>query len=101
MKSTTLVILLGSLGFIIMGVISLLSKKTKKYFKESGVYKDVDKFMKYNGTFNLSIGIIGAVLGILDIILVEKSKYIIVVYIVFTLTLSIIQNKLLKKYRNI
>lgn len=101
MKSTTLVILLGSLGFIIMGLISLLSKKTKDYFKESGVYKNVDKFMKYNGVFNLSIGIIGTILGILDIAIVEKSKYIIVVYIVFTLTLSMIQNKLLKKYRNI
>ncbi|WP_066896299.1 hypothetical protein [Clostridium nigeriense] len=101
MKSTTLVIFLGSLGFLLMGLVSLLSKKTKKYFKESGVYKDVDKFMKYNGIFNLSIGIAGSILGILDILLEGKSKYIIIIYIVITLTLSIVQNKLLKKYRNI
>ncbi|MBD7913907.1 hypothetical protein H9660_01980 [Clostridium sp. Sa3CUN1] len=101
MKSTTLVILLGSLGFLVMGFVSLLSKKIKEYFKESGVYNNIDKFMKYNGIFNLSIGIIGIILGMLDILLEEKSKYIIIIYIILTLTISIIQNKLLKKYRNI
>ena len=101
MRSTTLVILLGSIGFIIIGLISLLSKKMKNYFKESGVYKDTDKFMKYNGIFNLSIGLIGIILGLLDSILAESSKYIIVIYIVLVVTLSIIQNKLLKKYIHI
>ena len=101
MRSTTLVILLGSIGFIIIGLISLLSKKIKNYFKESGVYKDTDKFMKYNGIFNLSIGLIGIILGLLDSILAESSKYIIVIYIVLVVTLSIMQNKLLKKYRHI
>lgn len=101
MKSTTLVILLGSIGFIIIGLLSLLSKKMKSYLKESGVYSNIDKFMKYNGMFNLSIGLIGIILGILDIILSESSKYIIVIYIIFIVALSIIQNKSLKKYRNI
>ncbi|MDV4152594.1 hypothetical protein R0131_17340 [Clostridium sp. AL.422] len=101
MKNTALVILLGSLGFIIIGLISLLSKKIKNYFKDSGVYKDTDSFMYYNGIFNLSMGLIGAVLGALDMFLVEKSKYIIVIYIVVILILSITQNKLLKKYKNI
>ncbi|MGG7060077.1 hypothetical protein ACQPUZ_17615 [Clostridium tertium] len=101
MKSTTLVILFGSIGFIIIGLISLLSKKMKRYFKESGVYKDTDNFMKYNGIFNLSLGLIGLILGILDIILVGVSKYIIVIYIIFIMTLSILQNRTLKKYRNI
>ena len=101
MKNTTLVILIGSLGFIIIGLISLLSKKIKNYFKESGVYKDTDKFMYYNGIFNLSIGAIGIVLGISDVIMLQKSKYIIVIYIVFIFILSIIQNKFLKKYKNI
>lgn len=101
MKSTTLVIFLGSLGFLIMGIVSLLSKKVKKYFKESGVYNNTDKFMKYNGIFNLSIGIIGVILGISDIFIQEKSQYIIMIYIILTLTLSVIQNRLLKKYRNI
>ena len=101
MKSTTLVILLGSLGFIVFGLISLLSKKIKSYFKESGVYKDTDKFMYYNGVFNLSIGVIGIILGICDIVMLEKSKYIIVIYILFIFILTIIQNKFLKKYKNI
>ena len=101
MKSTALIIVLSSSGFIIMGLVSLLSKKIKTYFKERGVYKDVDRFMYYNGVFNLSIGLIGVVLGILDNILSEKSKYIIVSYIFLILILSIVQNKVFKKYKNI
>lgn len=101
MKSTTLIMLLGSFGFLVIGFISLVSKKIKKYFKESGVYKDTDKFMYYNGVFNLAIGLIGTVVSILDMILVDKSKYIIAVYIIVMFILATIQNKLLKKYRNI
>ncbi|MGN0027530.1 MAG: hypothetical protein ACI33I_11115 [Clostridium sp.] len=101
MKSTTLIMVLGSFGFLIIGLISLLNKRIKKYFKESGVYKDTDKFMYYNGVFNLFLGLVGIVLGILDMILTEKSKYIIIIYIIFIFILSTIQNKLLKKYKNI
>ncbi|MCI6693902.1 MULTISPECIES: hypothetical protein [unclassified Clostridium] len=101
MKSTTLIMFLGSFGFLIIGLISLLSKRIKKYFKESGVYKDTDKFMYYNGVFNLFLGLVGIVLGILDMIFTEKSKYIIIIYIIFIFILSTIQNKLLKKYKNI
>ena len=101
MKSTTLIMFLGSFGFLIIGLISLLSKRIKKYFKESGVYKDTDSFMYYNGVFNLFLGLVGIVLGILDMIFTEKSKYIIIIYIIFIFILSTIQNKLLKKYKNI
>lgn len=101
MKITTLIMFLGSFGFLIIGLISLLSKRIKKYFKESGVYKDTDKFMYYNGVFNLFLGLVGIVLGILDMIFTEKSKYIIIIYIIFIFILSTIQNKLLKKYKNI
>ena len=101
MKSTTFIMFLGSFGFLIIGLISLLNKRIKKYFKESGVYKDTDKFMYYNGVFNLFLGLVGIVLGILDMILTEKSKYIIIIYIIFIFILSTIQNKMLKKYKNI
>lgn len=101
MKSITLIMFLGSFGFLIIGLISLLNKKIKKYFKESGVYKDTDKFMYYNGVFNLFLGLVGILLGILDMILTEKSKYIIIIYIIFIFILSTIQNRVLKKYKNI
>ena len=101
MKSITLIMFLGSFGFLIIGLISLLNKKIKKYFKESGVYKDTDKFMYYNGVFNLFLGLVGILLGILDMILTEKSKYIIIIYSIFIFILSTIQNKVFKKYKNI
>ena len=101
MKITSVVLVLGSLGFIFMGVVSLLSKKIQVYFKESGVYKDSEKFMKYNGIFNLVIGLTGLILGILDIFLSDKSKILIVLYIIMIVTVSVIQKIILKKYRNI
>ena len=82
MKITSVVLILGSLGFIFMGLVSLLSKKMQVYFKESGVYKDSEKFMKYNGIFNLVIGSTGLILGLLDIFLLDKSRILIVLYII-------------------
>ena len=71
------------------------------YFKESGVYKDSEKFMKYNGIFNLVIGSTGLILGLLDIFLLDKSRILIVLYIIMIVAVSVIQKIILKKYRNI
>lgn len=101
MRGSTIVIILGSIGFILMGLLSLKSKKMKSFMKDSGVYNDIDKFMKLNGIFNISIGLVGIALGILDYILVEQSKYIVIIFIFVIAITSFIQNKILKKYRNI
>lgn len=101
MKSTTLVIVIGSLGFIVIGLVYLLNKSIKEYFRVSGIYKDVDKFMNYNGKYNLVIGTIGLILGIVDNYFVESSKYTIIVYILVIFIFSIIQKMIIKKYKNI
>ncbi|VYU59333.1 hypothetical protein [Clostridium tertium] len=100
MKITSVVLILGSLGFILMGLVSLLSKKMKDYFKESGVYNNSKKFLEYNGIFNLIIGITGVIFGILDYLLLDKSRILIILYIIVIVITSTIQKKVLKKYRN-
>lgn len=101
MRGSTVIIILGSIGFILMGLLSLKSKKMKNFLKSSGVYNDIDKFMKLNGIFNISIGFSGIVLGVLDYILIEQSKYIVIIFIIVITISSFVQNKILKKYRNI
>ena len=53
MKGTTVVILLSSIGFIVIGLIYLRSKKIRKSFEESNIYKDTDKYIRINGLSNL------------------------------------------------
>ncbi|MCR1952268.1 MULTISPECIES: hypothetical protein [unclassified Clostridium] len=101
MRGSTIVIILGSIGFILMGFLSLKSKKMKNFLKDSGVYSDIEKFMKLNGIFNISIGFAGIILGALDYIFIEQSKYIVIIFILTIAIASFVQNKMLKKYRNI
>ncbi len=101
MRGSTIIIILGSLGFIIMGLISIRSKKIKNMLKNSGAYNDINKFMKLNGIFNMAMGIIGIIIGIIDYFLVEQSKYVVISFIILIAILSLIQNITLKKYKNI
>lgn len=101
MRGSTIIIILGSLGFIIMGLISISSKKIKNMLKNSGAYNDINKFMKLNGIFNMAMGIIGIIIGIIDYFLVEQSKYVVISFIILIAILSLIQNITLKKYKNI
>jgi hypothetical protein len=101
MRGSTIIIILGSIGFILMGLLSLKSKKIKKFLDNSGVYSDIDKFIKFNGIFNISIGLVGVALGIADYILVEESKYIVIIFIAVIAISSLIQRIIGKKYRNI
>lgn len=96
----TLVMIIGSLGFLIMGLINLFNNKIKEFFKASGVYKDIDSFMKYSALFNFIIGGAGIILGILNYMQYDNSNIFIVIYIVLIFILSIIQRIVLKKYKN-
>lgn len=101
MRGSTIIIILGSLGFIIMGLISISSNRIKTMLKNSGAYNDIDKFMKLNGTFNIAIGILGIIIGVIDYFLIEQSKYVVISFIVLIAILSLTQNITLKKYKNI
>ena len=97
----TLVMIFGSLGFIIMGLFNLFSKKLKELFISSGLYNDVDNFIKYTAIFNFIIGIVGIVLGFMNYVTHNQSTIIIIIYIVTNFILNMIQKITLKKYKNI
>ncbi|GAB6168532.1 hypothetical protein JCM1393_09920 [Clostridium carnis] len=100
MRASTIVMIVASIGFILMGLAILKSKKIKKTLENSSAYSDLEKFIAFNGNFNVVVGLIGLVLGILDFFLEDKSKYIVIIFIIIMVASSIIQNKKGKSYRN-
>ena len=100
MSYTTKVILIASIGFIIMGVTYLKNEKIKKSLRESGLYKDADGFIKFNGIFNISVGLIGILVGISNYFFSEFSRRIVTVFAGLIIFVSIIQNIYSKRYKN-
>lgn len=99
MSGTTIIIILASIGFILMGLLMLKNKKLKEILISSNMYKDTDKYIKFNGMFNIYIGILGLILGGIDYILVEKSNYIVIIFIVCMLISTIAQKIVVRKYK--
>ena len=99
MNYTTKVILIASIGFIIMGVTYLKNEKIKKSLRESGLYKDADGFIKFNGIFNISIGLIGILVGISDYFFPEASRKIVTIFAGLIIFVSIIQTIYSKRYK--
>lgn len=100
MRATTIIMTVASIGFIIIALSVLKSKKLRNVLEQSNVYSDSNKMLKFNGFFNLSIGIIGLILSTLDYFFYEKSKIIVIIFIVVTILGSLIQSIMGKKYRN-
>lgn len=100
MNYITKVIFVASVGFMIMGVTYLKNEKIKKSLRESGLYKDADGFIKFNGIFNISIGLIGILVGISNYFFPEVSKKIVTVFAGLIIFVSIIQNIYSKRYKN-
>ena len=101
MKGTTVVILLSSIGFIVIGLIYLRSKKIRKSFEESNIYKDTDKYIRINFLSNLILGMLGILIGIIDYFGIFQSNYVIILFITLILIQSIIQRAISKSNRNI
>ncbi|ASW44283.1 hypothetical protein [Clostridium isatidis] len=101
MKGTTIVILLSSIGFIIIGLVYLRSKGIRKSFEESNIYKNTDKYIKINGLSNLILGMLGILIGIIDYFSIFTSKYIVILFIALILVQSIIHKIISKNNRNI
>lgn len=99
MSYTTKIIFIASIGFIIMGVTYLKSEKVKKSLRNSGLYKDADGFIKFNGVFNISIGFIGVLVGVSDYFFSEISRQIVTIFGGLIILLTIIQNMYSKRYK--
>ena len=100
MDGITIIIILGSLGFITMGLVMLNNKKLREILTSSNIYKDTDKYINFNGKFNIFIGVIGLVLGVIAYFLGNNSKYIIYFFIAIMLISTIVQKLVVKKYKS-
>lgn len=99
MSVTTIIMILASVGFIIMGLVMLKSKKLKEILAISNMYNDTEKYINFNGKLNMLMGIIGLILGIMDYILNQQSNYIVIVFIISLLVIIIVQKVVGKKYK--
>ena len=98
MDGISIIIIAASIGFIIIGLIMLKSKKLKEILTISNMYKDVEKYINFNGKFNILIGAIGIGLGIINTLLEEKSNYIVIAFVVTILFSTIIQKIVKNKH---
>lgn len=99
MSGTTIIMGVASIGFVIMGLVMLKNKKLKEILISSNMYKDTEKYINFNGKFNISVGIVGLVLMILDYLLEDKSNYIVIIFILIMLIATIAQKIVGKKYK--
>lgn len=93
------VILIVSIGFIIIGTTYLKNKKIKKILRECGLYKDANGFIRTNGIFNISIGVIGILIAISDYFVPEFSKNSLTIFGLLIIILLFIQKIYCKRYK--
>lgn len=100
MNGSIIIIIFASIGFIIMGLVMLRSKKLKDILIASNIYKDTEKYINFNGKVNLVVGYIGLAAASIDYLWSEESSYIVIIFIAIMLSATIIQKVVGKKYKN-
>lgn len=99
MNGATIIIIFASVGFIVMGLAMLKSEKLENILILSNMYKDTKKYIKFNGKFNVGIGVIGLMVALINYFIGQESSYIVIVFIAIMLFATIIQKILGKKYK--
>ena len=100
MRLTTLVMFIGSLGFLILAVALFRSKALKKRIEEAVFIQNPKAYIKSTGTFYLVIGILGSILTLLDLIIPSLSRIFVIIFVVMMLACSIYQSLTSKKYKD-
>lgn len=101
MNVSTIIIIIASVGLIVAGIVILNNKSLKNIIKESKIYNDANKFIKFNGYFYLTVGLVGVMLGVLNEVLKEKNALIVPIFMILVTSSSIIQYRLISKFRNL
>lgn len=94
MKIENITMLIGSIGFLLMGLFALYI--STKQNKEDG---SNEKYTKINGALNLIIGLVGSIISVVSIINSSLTKICIIIFIITILANTIIQLFLSKRYR--
>ncbi len=99
MKGTTIVMILASLWLVIFGILVLRGKAVEKVvLKHKDAIKDMEGYVKFNGIFYVTMGIVGVVLSIIDYVLKDNSVTTIA-FIIFMFVAALIQGIMGKKYK--
>lgn len=94
MRLESIIILLGSIGFVLMGFFALYTST-----RENKVTKEQKEYIKINGIINLITGFIGTSISLISIISKSLNKIAIVIFIATIFIGTLIQLLLSKKYK--
>lgn len=100
MKSTTVVMFVASLWFIILGSLMHFNKSFQGKL-ENGVQNVNDKkgYIRFNSIYNIAVGLLGILVAIADYFVKEKSWVTLGVFVVIMFGASFVQSIMGKKYR--
>lgn len=90
----SIIILFGSIGFILMGLFALYTST-----KENKVTREQKEYIKINGIINLITGFVGSSISILAIISKSMNRIYIIIFILTIFIGTIIQLLLSKKFK--
>ncbi|WP_315111044.1 hypothetical protein [Clostridium intestinale] len=99
MRGTTVIMVLASLWFLILGTSILLSKKVRGIIESASIANDKTAYVRFNAFFNLCLGGIGVLLGVVDYFFKEYSLYIVGAYAVIMISAGLIQGRLSARYK--
>lgn len=100
MNKVTIIMILASLGFILIGMFILRSKSINSIMLADEKSNKNSEFIKQNAYMNVLAGIIGIIIASISIFKSEWIKISILMFIIMIFILYILQYILGKKYRN-
>ncbi|MGL5087469.1 MAG: hypothetical protein ACRC68_17415, partial [Clostridium sp.] len=81
--------------------VMLKNQKIEKILDSSNLYSDTKKYMKFNGQFNIVLGVVGAILALVNYMLPTYSNYIVIIFISIILIATIAQKLIGNKYKSV
>lgn len=99
MNIVIIVMLLGSLGFILLGALLLNNKYAKcKNIEDKSLINEI-KSMKISGYVNIAIGSIGVISTLICLLNASLMRIVVIIFAILIAVLSLTQYILSKKYK--
>ena len=97
MEKINILIFLVGLGFILIGMTFLKSKSIKASIEAMRTYKDINKYLNFNGLVNIIAGVLIISFNVIDLILkIQYELYLILPIIILSSLITTFYNKSLK-----
>lgn len=99
MKLTSLIMGLSSIGFILIGIFVMKSKSIANSVGAKEEKDNANEFVRKNANLNITVGILGVIIAIVDLLTSSMSKILIIIFVLMISLSSLIQYSLSKKFR--